>query len=174
MSINDKKDNPSAVTLYTDTVCQEDTPWLQADWKKKPSLTLWPPRVRIFNAFWLNGLKASAVLSAIIKPKCDNNCCFERKLKILSSLFVFLVHGWSECDGLAASCGREASWQVRFIRIGLPFVPLLSQLPLNPSNVFFSVFPPTESCSPFLSRSIYGHLKEKKRLKTETGGDISL
>lgn len=100
MSIHDKKDNPSAVTLYTDTMCQGDTPWLQADWKKRPSLTLWPPRVRICNTFWLNGQKASAVLSSIIKPECDNKCCFERKLKILRSLFLFLVHGWSKCDGL--------------------------------------------------------------------------
>lgn len=174
MSINDKKDNPSAVTLYTDTICQEDTAWFQADWKKRPSLTLWPPRVRVFNAFSVNWQKASVVLSSIIKPECDNKYCFEGKLKILKSLFLFLVRGRSVCDGLTASCGWEASWQVRFIWIGLPFVPLLFQLSLNPSIVFFSIFPPTESRSPFLSRSIYGHLKEKKWLKTETGGDISL
>lgn len=163
MSIHDKKDNPSAVTLYTDTMCQGDTPWLQADWKKRPSLTLWPPRVRICNAFWLNGQKASAVLSSIIKPECDNKCCFERKLKILR-VFVPLS-GARMVQVWRLSCGREASWQVRFIRIGLPFVPLLFQLPLNPSHVFFSIFPPTESRRPFLSRSIYGHLKEKKKIK---------
>lgn len=95
----------------------------------------------------------------------------------LCSFFFFFspLHWRSKLDGISCQLWAilEASRQVRFIRIGLPFNPFLIHFPPNPSIVFFSILPPSNSCSShkqtlffsLLSRSIYGccAVREKKK-----------